>query len=54
MTASPDRFARGPEFELFASYAHRDNKGNHSGKVNALVDAIRQVNVAATGRPLDC
>src|SRR5690606_14366770 len=40
------------EFELFISYAHVDNQGEHAGKVTALVEAIKADYLRFAGTPL--
>ncbi len=41
-----------PEFDLFVSYAHSDDRGENSGKVSALVDAIKAEYARTIGAPL--
>ncbi|MGC1717969.1 MAG: TIR domain-containing protein, partial [Isosphaeraceae bacterium] len=40
------------EFDLFISYAHTDDRGEHAGKVTALVEAIKADYLRVTGTPL--
>ena len=40
------------EFDLFISYAHADDRGEHAGKVAALVEAIKADYLRVTGTPL--
>ena len=40
------------EFDLFISYAHADDRGEHAGKVTALVEAIKADYLRVTGTPL--
>ncbi len=39
-------------FDLFISYAHKDNEGDHAGKVTALVEAIRDDYAKVSKTPL--
>ncbi len=41
-----------PEFDLFVSYAHSDDRGENSGKVAAIVDAIKAEYARTIGAPL--
>jgi len=45
-------FPKRDEFDLFISYAHADDRGEHAGKVTALVEAIKADYLRVTGTPL--
>ncbi|MGD0042229.1 MAG: TIR domain-containing protein, partial [Isosphaeraceae bacterium] len=45
-------FPKRDEFDLFISYAHADDRGEHAGKVAALVEAIKADYLRVTGTPL--
>src|SRR5262245_34624296 len=44
--------ARAARFDLFVSYAHRDNEGAHDGRVTALVAWIAEQYRQITSQPL--
>lgn len=44
--------SRTTEYDLFVSYAHTDNQGEHEGLVSALVEAIRMEYRRMTSTPL--
>jgi TIR domain len=43
---------RNDRFDMFVSYAHLDNQGEHAGKVTALVEAIKSDYLRVTGGAL--